>query len=67
MRNQRKTKTRNQMRREAIKTAIATVLLIVVFAALTVWTIGVWAEHPGEQFVDGQTYMASLQNGGYDR
>ena len=67
MTHQRRRRTRNQRKREAVKTAVMAVMLFVLCAVLTVWTLGVWAEHPGEQFVDGQTYMASLQNVGYDR
>ena len=67
MTNQRRRRTRNQLKREALKTA-ATVamalLLLFLFSVLTVWALGVWSEHPGEQPVSGVQYIASLQNGG---
>ena len=64
MKQRRRTRTRNEIKREAIKTAIMAVALIVLWAVLTVYAIGVWAEHPGEQPVSGQTYLASIQMDG---
>ena len=64
MTNQRRSRTRNQRKREAIKTAIMAVLLLALCGLLTVWTLGVWSDHPGEQPVSGVQYIASLQNGG---
>lgn len=61
--NKRRSRTRNQMRREAIKTAFLTVALIVLWAVLTVYALGVWAEHPGEQPVSRADHMASIQHG----
>lgn len=61
MTRQRRSKTRNQMKREVIKTIVMSAALIVLWAVLTVWAIGIWAEHPGEQPVSGQTYIASIQ------
>lgn len=62
--NQRNRQTRQQRKREAMHTAIMAVLLVVLCAVLTVWALGVWAEHPGEQQISGTEYVASLQNGG---
>ena len=64
MTNQRRCRTRNQRKREAMKTAIMAVALVIMWAVLTVWALGVWSEHPGEQPVSGVQYIASLQNGG---
>lgn len=61
MTDQRRRKTRNQRRREAVKTTVMTVLLFVMCAVLTVWALGVWAEHPGEQPVSGTEYMEALR------
>lgn len=60
----RNRQTREQMRREKIKTALMAAALIVLWATLTVYAVSVWAEHPGEQQVDGRTYWASVQIGG---
>lgn len=56
-----KQKTRNQRKREAVKTAVMAVLFFILFSALTVWALGVWAEHPGEQFVSGSTYSSLIK------
>lgn len=61
---QRNRQTRNQRKREAVKNAVMAVLLIALCAVLTVWALGVWAEHPGEQQISGRAYMASIQDGG---
>ena len=57
----KRSKTRNPRKREAISNIILTVLMIVLCVVLTVWTLDVWAEHPGEQFADSREYTASLQ------
>ncbi len=57
----RRSGTRNQIKREVVKTALMAVLLFVMCAVLTVWALGVWAEHPGEQPISGSAYMASMQ------
>lgn len=57
----RRSRTRNQMRRETIKTVFLSVILIILWAVLTVYAIGVWAEHPGEQPVGRADHMASIQ------
>lgn len=56
----RNRKTRNQRKREAVKNAVMVVLLIALCAVLTLWALGVWAEHPGEQPVSGIEYAASV-------
>ena len=61
MNQRRRTRTRNELKREAIKTVIMAAALIVLWAVLTVYAIATWAEHPGEQPVSGQTYIASIQ------
>ncbi len=61
---QRNRQTRNQRKREAVKTAVVAVMLFVLCAAITVWALGVWTAHPGEQPVSGRAYMASMQIGG---
>ena len=57
----RRSRTRNEMKREAIKTAFLSVILIVLWAVLTVYALGIWAEHPGEMMIEGREYLASLQ------
>lgn len=59
--NRRRTKTRNELRREALRTLFLSIVLVALWAVLTVRAIGVWAEHPGEQMVNGSEYIASLQ------
>lgn len=55
-----KQKTRNQRKREAVKTAFMAVLLLILCAVLTVWALGVWAQHPGEQHVSGRAYTEAV-------
>ena len=57
----RRSRTRNELKREVIKSALLGAAFFILCAVLTVWAIGVWAEHPGEQPVSGQTYLASIQ------
>ena len=64
MTNQRRSRTRYQRKREAIKTAAMAAALIILGGVLTVWALGIWSEHPGEQPVSGQTYLASIQMDG---
>ena len=64
MTNQRRCRTRNQRKREALKTAVMAVALVALCVVLAIWSIKVWTEHPGEQPVSGVQYIASLQNGG---
>ena len=61
MTNQRNRCTREQMKREKIKTGLIAAALIVMWVVMTALAIGTWAEHPGEQPVDGQTYIAAIQ------
>lgn len=64
MTNQRNRQTREQMRREKIKTALMAAALIVLWGIVSMLAIRTWAEHPGEQPVSGQTYIAAIQMGG---
>ena len=57
----RRMRTRNELKREAIKTAALAVVAFILCAVLTIWAIGIWAEHPGEMQIDGREYIASLQ------
>lgn len=57
----RRTRTRNELRREAIKTVLLAVMVFAMCAVLTFWAIGIWAEHPGEQPISGREYAASLR------
>lgn len=61
MTHQRRRRTRNQRRREAVKTTVMAVMFFILCVVLTVWALGVWAEHPGEQLISGSAYMASMQ------
>ena len=56
----RNRRTRNQIMRERIKKAITAVIRVVILIALTVWALGIWAEHPAEQPVSGRVYMATM-------
>ena len=58
MRNRR---TREQKRRERINTALTAVIMVVLWVVLTVWALGIWAEHPAEQHISGREYLASMQ------
>ena len=64
MTNQRRSRTRNQRRREAITTAATVASMVVLLVVLSVLFLKVWTAHPGEQPISGQTYFASIQNGG---
>ena len=64
MTNQRNRQTREQIKRERIKTALTAAALVVLCVMLAVWSIRIWAEHPGEQQISGKVYVASLQSGG---
>lgn len=57
----RRMRTRNQIKREMIENAVLAAVAIVLCGLLTVWAIGIWAEHPGEQPISGREYAASLQ------
>ena len=54
-------RTREQMKRVRIKKALTAAIMVVVWIFLTVWALGIWAEHPGEQPISGREYVASLQ------
>lgn len=60
MTRQRNRQTREQRRREALKTAGMVGMLIALWAVLTVWALGVWAEHPAEQPISGRVYVATM-------
>lgn len=64
MTNQHRSRTRNQRKREALKTAVMAAALVVLLVVLSVLSLKVWTEHPGEQQISGTAYAASLQNGG---
>ena len=59
--NRRRTKTRNELKREVIKSALLGAAFFILCAVLTIWAIGIWAEHPGEMQIEGREYAASLQ------
>lgn len=56
----RNRRTREQCKREAVKTAVMMIMLFALGAVLMVWALGVWTEHPGEQPMSGSAYMASM-------
>lgn len=64
MTNQRNGQTREQMRREKIRTALVAAAALVLWAVLTLWSIRIWAEHPAEQHISGTVYVASVRQGG---
>lgn len=61
---QRRTQTRNQMKRERIKTALMAVALMILWAVLVVASLKIWADHPAEQQITGIEYLESIRNGG---
>lgn len=56
----RNSKTRNQIKRERIKTALMAAALIVLWAVCAHLFLKAWA-HPAEQHISGQTYLATIQ------
>lgn len=56
----RNNKTRNQRRRDIIKDIVMATIMIALCIALTVWALGVWSGHPGEQPVSRQEHMESI-------
>lgn len=59
---ERRRKTRNEIKREAIKNVVMSIAVIIMLAVMTVWAIGIWEEHPGETPVNGAEYLANLQD-----
>lgn len=60
-------KTREQIKRERIKTAVLAVVLIAAWTALAAWMFVTWVEHPAERPVNGaeyRTYVQTLNGGG---
>lgn len=64
MTNQRRTKTRNQMKRERIRTAAMALVLMALWLVVASAACKVWATHPAEQPVGGAEYLESIRNGG---
>ena len=60
-RTRRNPKTRNQLRREAVKTAIMVAVFVVGWLICTHMFLTAWASHPAEQPVSGSEYLQSLQ------
>lgn len=59
--NRRRVETRNELKRDVIRTVFLTVAIIALWAVLTIKAIGVWTNHPAEQMISGSEYLASLQ------
>lgn len=59
----RSQRTRNQRKRDFIKDAVTAFAMTALVLAIGVYTLKVWATHPAEKSVDGQTYLASIQGG----
>ena len=57
----RRSRTRNELMRDVIKSALLGAAFFILCAMLTIWAIGIWAEHPGEMPINGREYAASLQ------
>lgn len=57
-------KTRNEIKRENIQTALMAAALMILFAVLMVTSIRIWAEHPAEQQISGVEYLESIRSGG---
>lgn len=60
MAKRRTHKTRNQLRREAVKTAIMVLALLIGWLICTHLFLVAWATHPAEQHVDGSEYLESI-------
>lgn len=60
----RQRKTRNEIKRENIQTALMAVALMILFAVLMLTSLKIWAEHPAEQPIRGVEYIESIRNGG---
>ena len=61
MAKKRTHKTRNQLKREAAKTAIMALAFIIGWLICTHLFLTAWASHPAEQPVSGSEYLQSLQ------
>lgn len=55
------TRTRNQRKRDFISTTIMTVSVLLMSVMVLTMIVKAWAEHPAEQPMDGQAYLASIQ------
>ena len=64
MTQQRRTHTRNQMKRERMKTALSAAALMIMWAVLMMASLKTWADHPAEQPISGTEYLESIQSGG---
>ena len=56
-------KTRNQRKREFIKSVCLMVVAMVMCCFLGMTALKVWAEHPAEQPITYQQHMASIRGG----
>lgn len=53
-------KTRNQLKREAMKTALLVLACIIGWLICTRLFLTAWATHPAEQPVNGSEYLESI-------
>lgn len=61
---ERRNKTRNQRKREAVKTTVLFLAFILGWLICTHLFLTAWASHPAEQPVGGSAYLESLQTEG---
>ena len=57
----KKRRTRNQRKRDRARTVCMVAAVGVLWAGVGSMMVKAWAEHPAEQPVDGQEYLASIQ------
>lgn len=60
----RQAKTRNQMKREKLQTAMMAAALMIMCVVLMMASLKIWADHPAEQPISGTEYLESIRNGG---
>ena len=58
-------KTRNQRKRERIKTAVMVAVMVLLMTTVFTMMVKAWAEHPSEQPVNGYEYLESIKGGDY--
>lgn len=61
--SRRRSKTRNQRKREFIKSVCLMVVVMVMCCFLGMTALKVWAAHPAEQPITYQQHMESIRGG----
>jgi hypothetical protein len=60
MKQSRRSRTRNQRKRELFETVVMAAACLVLWAMVLSMMVNAWAEHPAEQFVSGYEYMEAI-------